>query len=225
MKISYIIPTILKFDGLEKQILEIGNTECVSEIIVINNSNGEKLPDIKCKLPIIEIIPEEPSFCNGAWNIGFDNAKSEYIVLSTDDIEYDTNVLNMILSEIKSIEPFGLIGMDYEYISNDLSTVNDITLEEARLDREYGFGIMMIMKKDNYIKIPDDIKHWYGDDFLYYNMNDIGLKNYILKSKTFKLKTKVGSMSGSDETQNRIDEDTRNWDVNYKYKYQKYMKK
>ena len=224
-KISYIVPSILKFDNLVTQLTSIGNTDCVGEIIIINNSNGYKLPDFICNAPIIEIIPSEPSFCNGGWNIGVEKSTQDYVVLSTDDLEFDSNILNIITSNINKIEPFGIIGMDYKFISDEYSKVeNDISFDQVNGEREYGFGMMMIMNKSNFVKIPDGLKHWYGDDFLYYSMIEKDLKNYIMRSKTFKLKTKVGSMSGSSETINRIDEDTRNWETHYKGPFKQILK-
>jgi hypothetical protein len=216
-KISYIVPTILKFDNLINQLVNIGNIDCVGEIIIINNSNGIKLPSFNCNANIIEIIPESPSFCNGGWNLGAEKSSFDYIILSTDDLEFDANILNIITSKINTIEPFGIIGMDYKSITDNYSSVeDDIIFEEAIGEREYGFGMMMFMDRNNFIKIPDCLRHWYGDDFLYYSMMEKNLNNYILKSNSFKLKTRVGSMSESSETKDRIDEDTTNWERYYK---------
>jgi hypothetical protein len=78
------------------------------------------------------------------------------------------------------------------------------------------------MKRINFTPIPADIRHFYGDDYLYYIMLEKDLQNYTIVSDTFKIDTEIGSMSKSKETQNRIEKDRIFWMTNYYNKFSKY---
>ena len=222
IKFSYIVPTICKFPRLEEQLTKIGNTECIDEIIIVNNSGGLQIPQIQTKAPVIEITPKEPSFCNGAWNIGAEAAKNDYIIISTEDLIYDANVLNMIAEQIDKLPNLGVLGMDWNIASDHCPPLQSIWMQEAGTQREYGFGFMMFMKKINFTPIPTGVKQWYGDDFTYYMMLERGLKNYIIKSDSFRIETVAGSMSYSEETKARIESDKIYWRSNYYDKFTKY---
>lgn len=211
IKFSYIVPSICKFNKLSEQLSSIGNKESISEIIIINNSNGLQLPEISTTAPIIEIIPKEPSFCNGAWNLGVEMASSDYIILATDDLIFDANVLDMIANGISHIKNLGVIGIDCNIISNQNKQLENIWFEVAPTQREYGFGLMMFMKRIDFNTIPYNIRHWYGDDYIYYTMLEKGLINYFLKSSTFEINTEIGSMSSNEITKKRIEIDREYW--------------
>lgn len=225
VKFSYIVPTVLKCaDKFYQQLYTLRKSDFISEIIIINNSDTSLYTEEE-KTKIIK--PEIPSFCNGAWNIGVEHSTNDYIILATDDILYDISLIEYIASNIGTIPNLGLIGMDYnlstqEYNKDYVLDLSNTYIQQAGTQREYGFGFIMFLKRINYTPIPYQIRHWYGDDYLYYTMLEKNLNNFILRSDSFRIKTEAGSMSGSYETKNRIEQDREFWMNNYYEKFSKY---
>ena len=46
--------------------------------------------------------------------------------------------------------------------------------------RDWGFGIVMAGHKESYHKIPENIRIWYGDDYLVQMNNEVGKVNYVI---------------------------------------------
>ena len=66
-------------------------------------------------------------------------------------------------------------------IKNAITTLLDrkITLKPIRM-RDWGFGIVIAGHKKSYHKIPENIRIWYGDDYLVYMNNEAGKINYVI---------------------------------------------
>jgi GT2 family glycosyltransferase len=218
------VPTIGKFDGLKKQLSQISKCQSVGEIIIINNNKtyNLKIDDFKDCFDgfdrVIVFNSLKELYCNGAWNAGMflSDKRFQYAILATEDLEYDAKVIDLVAEQIDAIPKLGILGMDWTIMTEgDLPELNYIYIDEGPTQREYGFGLMMFLNKSNWVQIPDGIRHWYGDDFLYYTMLEKDLTNYLIKSDTFRIKTVAGSMSTSETTLNRIAEDKKFWMNNY----------
>jgi hypothetical protein len=219
VKFTYIVPTLLKFEKFNKQLENLIQLDCIEKIIVINNSNGNDLNLISDKIKEIKTI--ESPFCNGSWNIGVEHSNTDWIILATDDIVFDVCVIKDLSNKIEHIPNFGLLGMNWNIVGNS-NYYEDIDIYVAGTQREYCYGLMMFLKRINFTPIPYDIRHFYGDDYLYYTMLEKGLQNYVIVSDSFKIETELGSMSKSIETQNRINKDREFWMNNYYHKFSKY---
>ena len=106
---------------------------------------------------------------NEAWNRGMVHAGNDLICIANDDIRVDGLVMALV-SEFESINPdkIDLVG-----VSNDPSTkCFGICPFKIDLNKNVGlqagglFGIAMFLRKKNYKQIPQDLKVWYGDDYL-----------------------------------------------------------
>ena len=191
-----IIPTIEKSDKWEKQIPFLVEHNKVDEIIIIKDLPK---PEISAYYEFDKIklfYTGGGYFCNGSWNKGVELAKNaENIILANDDILFNTDVIDRVC-ELK-LEEYGIIGVGNEFRNH--------------ISRPFGFGQLMFMKKENYTKIPEGIKHWYGDDWLFYQMSLLGKTNYTIDCK---LITDVSESSGSEIVQERIKKDTEWWELN-----------
>jgi hypothetical protein len=220
VKFTYIVPTLLKFDRFYEQIYQISKLDCIKEIVIINNSEGKEVEKISEKIKEIKTNSSE-LYCNGSWNIGVEHAESEWIILATDDVIFNINVIRSISEQIGKIGNLGIIGCNYDVLG-ELKPFENVAITRAGTQREYCYGLLMFLKKINYSPIPFGIRHHYGDDYLYYIMLEKGLANAVIVSNEFKIETEIGSMSGSEETKKRINLDREYWLENYYEKYYKY---
>jgi hypothetical protein len=220
VKFSYIVPTLLMFERFNEHISNVLELDCIEDVIIINNSGNKRLELVSEKIK--QIKPSFSPFCNGSWNLGVEYSNSDYVILATDDIVFDVKVIVDITNQIATLPNFGLLGMNYDVVVNKLPKYKGIQIHASASQREYCYGIMMFLKRINFTPIPADIRHFYGDDYLYYIMLEKGLQNYTIVSDTFKIDTEIGSMSKSKETQNRIEKDRIFWMTNYYNKFSKY---
>lgn len=192
-----IIPTIEKSDKWKKQIPFLVEHDKIDEIIIIKDLPK---PEISAyyefdKLKVF--YTGGGYFCNGSWNKGVELAKNaENIILANDDIVFDPYCVNM-MSNI-NLEFFGIVGLGTEF--------------KEVISRPFGFGQLMCMKKKHFTPIPEGIKHWYGDDWLFYQMSLKNKPNYTLDFRLFE--REQSASSGSEIVNERIKKDTEWWELN-----------
>lgn len=178
-KFSIIIPTMQKDkDILLKLIDELIECQYVGEIIIIDNS----LKGLNYSSNLIKIItPNKNMFVNPAWNLGVKVAKFNYIGILNDDIIFPKNFFEQVYNFITNNE-CGLIGLDKLKNSKkkDFNTYpNNTTLSfEAIEKRLYYWGSAIFGLKENYYNIPEEMKVWCGDDYLFKMNKDNNKQNY-----------------------------------------------
>lgn len=145
----------------EIQLNELVSKDIIHEIIIINNKK-DKTPNwnILASKKIRLIDQENNIYVNPAWNLGVQLAESEFICLLNDDILFNTIIFDAITPIVSSHES-GLYGL------NMFSESDKLKLTTAT-ERCWGFGCLMIMKRENYNPIPDNLKILYGDDYLFH---------------------------------------------------------
>ena len=81
----------------------------------------------------------------------------------------------------------GIVGIDVaSVIKVDSFSSKNITFLDRKIDlksiinRGWGFGIVMAAHKKSYYKIPENIRIWYGDDYLVQMNNEVGKVNYVI---------------------------------------------
>jgi hypothetical protein len=195
MKFSVVIPTLLKSPLTLHNLLDnLSIQECVGEIILINNSNiNFEFAHTKVK---VMKMPEN-IYVYAAWNLGVEIAKSDYVAILNDDIIIPKNCFDLLCSftgSIKWISNYGLIGIDFLTINNDFNFDNNLDSIWGReiIFRDWGFGIFMLVYRQNYNPIPNELKVWCGDDYIFYKCIEKGLKNIMI---TIPIKTKMSSTS------------------------------
>jgi len=187
-KISVIIPTLWKTSGLKERLLNISNVESVGEIILIDNS--ETPEDIQNIDKLKHIKEYENTYVNPAWNKGARLAKYDKLCFVNDDVDFDLNIFETILPLIT--EDKGMIGLAEFHgagVWEDEPGADYSRPSDKRGDRGYkthileinerkpGYGCFFFMHKKSYVQIPEDIKIWYGDDWLFYKS---GKQNYSI---------------------------------------------
>jgi beta-1,4-mannosyl-glycoprotein beta-1,4-N-acetylglucosaminyltransferase len=157
---SVVVPTMWK-SGTTRTLLEsLEDCTAVGEIFIINNSL-ETVPDYLEKLSKVTLYSSEKNnYVNPSWNIGVKNCKYGLVALCNDDIIFNPNIFKYL-----TIQDDTLIGLDASCYS--LDTDSEKLQITSVNHRNYGFGCLMCFKKKDYKAIPEQLKIWYGDDYLF----------------------------------------------------------
>jgi hypothetical protein len=204
-KFSIVIPTLWKSDRTKKLLSDLNECEYVDEIIVIDNEyDGYQ----DTKVEKIRFVSFGGNiYVNPAWNKGIELARNNQIALLNDDINFNPNIFEVITEDV--LNQFGIIGMgegNYKSLNIDGDPILEVWQPGVN---DWGWGCFIMFDKKNWIDIPDNIKIWYGDNFI----KDV---NPAPKSclRNFKVETEMSTTSDGDEWNDRKKEDHINF-INY----------
>ena len=197
-KLSVIIPTIQKNLFVLEKLLHILNSDTVvSEILLINNC-PKKLTGFKeiTKLKIFN-MPQN-LYVNPSWNFGIDNISNDLFLIINDDILPIKNFAGKILSSgILDKKMTGLVGINPACICqyDRISTTDIIQPEDEGNNLSFfamnnyrntgDWGSAFFGRKNNYYKIPEDIKIIFGDNYLLYRNLTNAKINYLINGIPF----------------------------------------
>lgn len=189
-KFSVVIPTLQRSELLPQVVNLCDSHPLVGEVIIINN---EQKP-LEFDSPTVRVVNlEQNIFVNPAWNMGVSLARHDLIALVNDDVLFDPCSFDLAESALNQ-NFFGIIGPDKTCFFNPIGSPR---IRIARFSPASSmFGTFMCMRRENYEKIPDDIKIWGGDDFLILSQAKppgvlVGVK----------FETEMSTTSGSEEFQ------------------------
>lgn len=190
--ISVIIPTLWKAVELERMLPVLLKHNKVGEIIIIDNDPQARYFTLPSNKKIKVLKQKKNIFVNPAWNLGVKTASYSKICLMSDDILFDENVFNIVYDKIT--ENNGVIGVDAKCIKSFLVKSLIMKVEPAvDLQNWDGFGTLMFVHKKNYLPIPEEMKIYWGDAWIY-DYNAVQCRqNYIISK--FCVKTKMRTTS------------------------------
>ena len=124
-------------------------------------------------------------YVNPSWNLGVEESDYDKFIILNDDIIIPYNFvyeLESLLTEDK-----GIVGIDYKaviatdgFMDENITFLDrKITLKSIRM-RDWGFGIVIAGHKESYHKIPENIRIWYGDDYLVQLNNERIKTSYVV---------------------------------------------
>jgi hypothetical protein len=163
-KYSVIIPTLWKSNRIGKLLFDLVKCEFVDEIILIDNG-GKFFEYFEAldKLKLVQV--DENMYVNPSWNLGVKIATNNQIALLNDDINFDPNIFGLINSD--TLSNYGIIGMgegNYkEPIDEERGPYIDVWKPGVN---DWGWGCFIMFDKKYWIDIPENIKIWYGDNFI-----------------------------------------------------------
>lgn len=182
-KVSVAIPTLQKNKTLlDNLVTTLSEDEGISEIIVIDNSlNGYEHPSDKLRV----IVPEDNIFVNPGWNLGVKEAREDIVALLNDDIKIPDNFCSRIADKITP--DMGIVGYIKEYVKECRSNPPKPEVSEIILEKTDGrcnsFGTAMFFYKSSYYDIPEEMKIYFGNDWLIYKNIKAHKQNYIVKGQ------------------------------------------
>lgn len=158
MTFSVIIPTMWKIDSFPHFLQSLAEHNLVDEVIIINN-NIKKTPFSLLNHPNIKLLNQSHNIgVNPAWNLGVSKSRGDILCISNDDIEFDFQIFNFL--EDKITLDSGMIGIDIHKKSSEM-------ILEPAAERAFGYACLFFINKKNYTFIPDRLKIFYGDDWLF----------------------------------------------------------
>lgn len=209
-KFSIVIPTLWRSNRIHKLLDDLIKCDDVDEIIIIDNNKGyynhyDKILD---KVNLIQM--DDNIYVNPAWNLGVSLSKNYSIALINDDINFNTNIFNFLNSY--RLDRFGIIGMDSVNYKINVEAPK-ILKEDRRNVQRFGWGCFIAFDKKYWVDIPDNIKLWYGDDFIrIFNNAPV---SYITD---FKIETDMSTTSGDPKWHPRKMLDAQNFNILFKTK-------
>lgn len=158
-KISVVIPTIWRGNNLPEFLNRLEKINRVGEVIIIDNEPDKRNMDLTIYNKVRHIEMSENIYVNPAWNLGTELAKFDTVALGQDDILLQLDFLNDII-----IEDSTIIGIDESCYKSECLYAPKVVDAQSR---NWGFGTFILYNKSSYHVIPNELKIWYGDDFLF----------------------------------------------------------
>jgi hypothetical protein len=163
MKFTLVIPTLWKSNRFLDMLSLYLQSDSVGEIIIIDNSKEyfNHFSEVPHKITLIQ--PQENIYVNPAWNLGIGISKFDNICILNDDVSFDIRIFDLFLKD--DVLKNGIIGLSQT--SYELTEDGEIVLDPWSPGKnDWGWGCMIFLKKNMWIEIPNDIKIWYGDNFI-----------------------------------------------------------
>ena len=182
-KVSAIIPTLWKAKEFTDHLVDVLiEDESVGEIIIIDNAPADFF---YYNEKVVTLRQEENIYVNPSWNLGIEESDYDKFIILNDDIIIPYNFIFEL--EGMLTPDTGVIGIDERgVIKIPHFDSKNITFLDRKIDlkpikeRGWGFGIALAGHRKSYYKIPENIRIWYGDDYLVQMNSNHSKTNYIV---------------------------------------------
>lgn len=165
LKFSVVIPTMWRSNKIFKLLEDMHASDFIDEIILIDNEPSLK-PDL-LKFNKIKYYTENKNiYVNPAWNRGVQLSNNELVAICNDDINFNIN--NVFAWILKNQMHLGVIGV-YADSFNGPTQSDGVAEVKDNIEGhiQYGhFGCLMFLKKSNWVEIPNELKIYYGDNWI-----------------------------------------------------------
>jgi len=188
-KFSAVIPTLQRSPGIAALVDQLAAHPLVHEILVVNNA-PEPLQWESAKVRVLQ--QDHNIYVNPAWNLGASEARGEFLAIINDDVRFS----NAVLDHAANVLGRGR----YSMLGPSQSCLRPRRRERVR--HRFGslgttpFGTLMMLRRSDYLPVPDDLLIWGGDHWLMLNQ-----RRPIAKLVGVHLRTVMSSTSGAPEFQ------------------------
>jgi hypothetical protein len=198
-RISVIIPTLWAPGGsyVLKLIRKLSRLNQIGEIILIDN-NPSAAPEIPKDIAKLKYLPQRQNlYVNPSWNLGVANAQHPLIALCNDDILPPAKLFKLACRTLgrNSSQPIGLIGVDKTCFEKKSKKAKPRICNVK--ERRYAYGCLMLMRKACFSPIPDWIKIYSGDTWLFREQIKQGRFNLAIEGLFIAQKSGQHSLSSS----------------------------
>lgn len=180
---SIIIPTMWRCQEIfQRGLTNYINNPLINDIIIINN-DVNKTPkwEILLNEKVRVINQKENIYVNKAFNIGVELSKNKKICFANDDIVFDMRLMDKLYNRITSKNgAHGIITGEAKFGHPPTTDGSINFLEWTPGFIIHGFDQIMIMHKDNWIPIIDELNLYFGDDHIFHINLMKGVKNYLI---------------------------------------------
>lgn len=164
--ISYVVPTMWKYEPFVDFLKDLVDHHLIGEIILIDNDPiNRPQSDVFLNAKIKILTQGKNIFVNPAWNWGVSEAKFDKIAIANDDILFDARVFKRVYDFI--IPEFGPAGLSV--LPNEMYHVDGLIRirEWSPGINTFGFGMLMFVNKLSWTIIPNELDIYFGDNFIF----------------------------------------------------------
>ena len=184
---SIILPTMWRCNDILTMLPQINDHPLIKEIIVINNDVSRTPKEISKYDKIVMLNQEQNIFVNPAWNLGVTKSNTDHICLLSDDVIFDPIIFDFMHDKLT---PHHSCAGPH-YIANP---VGQLAISD-QIEPSLGYGTLLFFNKRNYKPIPEELKIFYGDNYiiLVHTMKGMMPRSFI----NLKMKTIMGTTSAN----------------------------
>ena len=171
--ITVIIPTLWQCDRLVTTLQELSECPEVGEVLLFDNTANKK----RISLPKLQHILEGRNTYVGApWNKGAAMAKYDHLLVLNDDTWMDWSYLAQISEQITDSR--GMLGIAQKnYQLKEAAQLQFLPVT----NRPNAFACLFFIHKSSWTPIPDEIKIWATDCWLFTKNQQAGRSNYYIQ--------------------------------------------
>ena len=167
--ITVIIPTLLKCQTFPVLLEMLDMAPSIKEVLIFDNTSDKAF---KSNLSKIKAIAEGDMQVNPAWNEGVRRCHTDYYLLLNDDVLVDDHVLTHCLrlfenNNVGVVIPRLQQDDIKDYIARGLSETLEYKLGREKIKDHEMTGSFIMGRKSEWIKIPEQIQYFYGDNFIF----------------------------------------------------------
>ena len=204
-KFSVIIPTMWECKYITPLLERLSQCESVGEIILIDNTDYVLYPGMGWDFPKVQLVKEMVNtYVNPAWNKGVSMAKYDYITICNDDVLFDVDEYFNYLTQAFNVLDIGFIGSHSENYNDEEKLYAEIETYDNKTNTG-GWGCLFSFNKSIWKPIPDQLKIWYGDNWIH------GTNPNIFQLKGMSITTKMSTSSDMMSVRPTRDNDTIEW--------------
>lgn len=174
MKYTVIIPTMWMQRKLLFKMLPVYQAHpSVEEILIINNASSFFAVKAQTFSKVRILNDGNNIFVNPAWNLGVREAKCERVIIANDDIHFLNLNAVLKLADVNLV-PGMVMGFHRDSFKKCKNGRVWDDIKVVRPEREYhtyGFGVFMIVHRESWHVVPDNMVVWAGDS-LQFNILD-----------------------------------------------------
>lgn len=199
---TVVIPTMWNCSFFPEFLQDLLEFSHVGQVIVINN-NMEKMPK---NLPLTHSKLKMMMFGNNigvnpAWNIGVKESRYDKICIANDDVVFDSKIFNRVDTVLNASS--GVVGIcpGVKEFGQPPFETGIGRIQPWTGQHTYGFGCLMFVHKEWYTPIPEGLKIYYGDNWIFDTCLAQGRTNYLVTDSFFytPFATTTGQLSNVSE--------------------------
>ncbi|MBB5598181.1 glycosyltransferase family 2 protein [Neomicrococcus lactis] len=158
---SVIVPTLLRAEELQQLVQDCEDHPLVLEVLVINNATDP----LSWNSPKVRVLQQQENiYVNPAWDLVVRESRGKYLAILNDDVLFNPKIFTFIAKWL-GVPGIGIIGPN----NSCLIAPNGQPILRPTNERPTGWGIAMFMRRDAYTAIPEELRVFYGDDWLFRN--------------------------------------------------------
>jgi len=215
--ISVIMPTMWFGEHYKAMLSAFNNHPQVGEIIIIDNYTNNTDQSV-LQLSKVKYFPQQQNiYVNPAWNLGAKLAQYDQLCFYSDDGLFNVSILEKMAEAVTTSN--GLFGISVDcylfydpYIKDLVDNGDSIQLNPIDTFAENpGYGTCLFIHKENYHEIPDKLKIYWGDTYLFFKNRINGKQNYEICD--IQVLTKVATTSSNPQFKQILHDDTYTFEI------------